>query len=152
MNTQITINARKHAIEISKAFYKKASIYNSEEYNLLKGAKTDFPTFRVVVKSAPKKKIEDRITMDDIINYVTEKSGAESAEMGSLKELRGKSVKEAGDLLNAEETASFQEIKTWFFATYPEISKKTEARQNRINAIIAEAQAKVEAADETVFA
>lgn len=44
MTNQIFINYRKHAIEISKAFSKKASIYNSTEYNELKGAKTDART------------------------------------------------------------------------------------------------------------
>jgi len=77
--------------------------------------------------------------MDDIVNYVAEKSGNESVEMETLKELRGKSVKEAGSLLKAEETAAFSQIKTWFFTTYPEIGKKTENRQNRINEILAEA-------------
>ena len=139
MTNQIFINYRKHAIEISKAFSKKASIYNSTEYNELKGAKTDFLTFRVEVKSAPKRKIEDRITMDDIINYVAEKSGSESKEMETLKELRGKSVKEVGSLLKAEETATFSDIKTWFFNTYPEVGEKTQKRQNRIDEILAEA-------------
>ena len=139
MTNQIFINYRKHAIEISKAFSKKASIYNSTEYNELKGAKTDFPTFRVEVKSAPKRKIEDRITMDDIINYVREKSGDKSKEMEILKELRGTSIKEAGSLLKAEETATFYDIKTWFFNTYPEVGEKTQKRQNRIDEILAEA-------------
>ena len=139
MINNIIINHRKHAIEITKTFSKKASIYNSEEYNELKGAKTDNPTFRVVVKSSPKRKIEDRITMADIVKYVEEKSGAESEEMKILKELCGKSVKEAGSLLKSEETASFQEIKTWFFATYSEIANKSKTRQNRIAEILSEA-------------
>ena len=140
MTNNIVINYRKHAIEISKTFSKKASIYNSEEYNALKGAKADFPTFRVEVKSAPKRKIEDRITMEDIINYVRENSGDTSKEMETLKELRGKSVKEAGSLLKAEETATFSDIKEWFFATYPAISAKTEKRQARIAKIVADAK------------
>jgi len=139
MTNNITINYRKHAIEITKAFSKKSSIFGSEEYKQLKEAKKDFPSFRVEVKSSSKRKLEDRITMDDIVNYVAEKSGNESVEMETLKELRGKSVKEAGSLLKAEETAAFSQIKTWFFTTYPEIGKKTENRQNRINEILAEA-------------
>ena len=138
-NSTIIINDSKRTIEISKTFSKLASIYNSDEYNSLKGAKLDNPGYRVVVKSPAKKKIEDRITMKDIITYIEAKSGVESTEMNTLKELRGKSIKEAGNLLDVEETATFSDIKKWFFATYPEIANKTKARQNHINAILAEA-------------
>jgi hypothetical protein len=138
-NSTIRINDSKRTIEITKTFSKLASIYNSEEYNALKGAKLDNPGFRVVVKSPAKKKIEDRITMKDIVAYVEAKSGAESAEMKTLLDLRGKSVNEAGSILEAEETATFAEIKKWFFNTYSEIKNKSENRQNHINAILAEA-------------
>lgn len=138
-NSTIRINDSKRTIEITKTFSKLASIYNSEEYNALKGAKLDNPGFRVVVKSPAKKKIEDRITMKDIIAYVEVKSGAESEEMKTLLDLRGKSVSEAGSILEAEETATFAEIKKWFFNTYSEIKNKSENRQNHINAILAEA-------------
>lgn len=155
-NSTIIINDSKRTITITKTFSKLASIYGSDEYNTLKGAKLDNPGYRVVVKSAPKRKIEDRITMKDIVNYVEAKSGAESAEMAELKELRGKSIKEAGNLLDAEETATFAEIKRWFFATYPEIAKKTENRQNRIDVILADAAKNVaeraEAANNAVSA
>ena len=118
-NFNIRINDSKRTIEITKTFSKLASLYGSEEYNALKGVKADFPTYRVIVKSAPKRKIEDRISMNDIVNYVTAKSGEDSAEMKILKELRGKSIKDAGSVLAAEETATFAEIKKWFFEAFP---------------------------------
>ena len=135
----ISINFTKKALEISKDFSKKASIFGSEAYNELKAAKKDFPTFRVSVKQAPKRKLEDRISMNDITMYVKEKSGEKSEEMNTLKELRGKSIKDAGGILKAEESAKFVEIKKWFFATYPEVGNKTNNRQNRINEIIEKA-------------
>jgi len=155
-NSTIRINDSKRTIEITKAFSKLASIYGSDAYNALKGAKADNPTYRVIVKNPPKRKIEDRISMDDIVKYVEAKSGAESAEMNTLKELRGKSIKEAGSLLDAEETASFAEIKKWFFNTYSEVAKKTADRQKRIDTILAEsakkAEEKAEAAKNTASA
>ncbi len=141
-NFTIRVIDSKRVIEITKAFSKLASIYGSDAYNALKGAKADNPTYRVIVKNPPKRKIEDRISMDDIVKYVEAKNGAESAEMNTLKELRGKSIKEAGSLLEAEETATFAEIKKWFFSTYPEVAKKTEDRQNRIDTILADAAKK----------
>ena len=109
----IVINNRKSAIEITKDFQKKASIFNSLEYNELKAAKADFPTYRVCVKTSSKRKIEDKITMNDIVRYVTEHSGEKSEEMMMLTELRGKSLKEAGDIFKVEETASFADILVW---------------------------------------
>lgn len=151
-NSVIRIDNSKRTITITKAFNKLASIYGSDEYNMLRNAKLDNPTYRVIVKSPSKKKIEDRITMNDIIKYVVEKNGEESAEMDTLKELRGVSIKQAGSLLKVEETASFAKIKEWFFLTYPELGKKSENRQNRINEILAEAAKRAEAANEAVSA
>ena len=141
----IVLNARKNAIEITKSFEKKASIFNSKEYLELKAAKMDFPNYQVVVKNSSKRKLEDRITMKDIVYYVTEHSGEDSEEMKQLKELRGKSLKEAGDVFEVEETASFVTIKKWFFDTYSELSHKADNRQKRINQILAEAEAKAKA-------
>ena len=155
-NSTIIISDSKRTITITKTFSKLASIYGSDEYNALKGAKLDNPGYRVVVKSPAKKKIEDRITMKDIVAYVEAKSGAESAEMEILKELRGKSIKDAGSLLSVEETASFAKIKTWFFDTYSEVAKKTADRQKRIDDILADAAKKAaeraEAANDAVSA
>jgi hypothetical protein len=61
-NFNIRINDSKRTIEITKTFSKLASIYGSEAYNTLKGAKADNPTYRVIVKNPPKRKIEDRIS------------------------------------------------------------------------------------------
>lgn len=155
-NFSIRVNDSKRTIEIPKSFSKLASIYGSDEYNALKEVKADCPGYSVVVKSAHKKKIEDRISMSDIVNYIEAKSGKDSEEMNILKDLRGVSVKEAGSILNVEETASFAKIKKWFFATYPEVAKKTEDRQKRIDAILADAAKKAteraEAANNAVSA
>lgn len=137
--SNIIINTRKNAIEITKAFNKKASIFGSEEYKMLKEAKADFPTYRVVVKTPSKRTLENRITMNDIICYVKKTSGEDSKEMKTLQELRGKSLKEAGDIFEIEETANYTDIKKWFFATYSELAEKTEKRQKRIDEILAQA-------------
>ena len=66
--------------------------------------------------------------------------------MKELLELRGTSVKEAGNKVDADEYAGFNTIKEWFFLTYPELAKKSDTRKNRINAILAEAAKRAEAA------
>ena len=142
MRNNITINYRKNTIEISKTFSKKTAIFGSDEYKQLKEAKADFPTFRVVIKSASNRKFEDKITMKDILYYVEKHSGKDSPEKKQLEELRGKSAKDAESMFDFEESASFNDIKKWFFATYSDLAEKTEKRQNRINEILAEAAKK----------
>ena len=139
MNNSIFVNDRKRALEISKQFNKAASIYGSPEYEDLKGAKADNPTYRVVIKPSPKRTFEEKITLDDIVLYVSKKSGKDSKQMQDLNELCGVSIKEAGNKFDAVESANFMEIKKWFFLTYPELSTKKEKRQNRIDEILAEA-------------
>lgn len=137
--TNITINYSKRALEITKSFSKLASVYGSAAYNELKEAKADFPTFRVCVKNAPKRKFKDSLSMRDIMLYVEKHSGRDSEQMKALMELRGTSVREAGNKADAVEYAGFDVIKEWFFLTYPELETKTETRRNRINEILAEA-------------
>ena len=135
----IFINYSKRALEITKKFRDEASIYGSASYNELKGAKADFPTFRVCVKNAPKRAFKDSLSMRDILLYVENHSGKDSKEMKELLELRGKSVKEAGNRADADEYAGFNVIKEWFFKTYSELETKNETRKNRIAEILANA-------------
>ena len=62
-NFDIRINNSKRAIEISKKVKESASIYGSPAYNAVRGAQLEHPGYRVVVKSAPKKKFEDRLSI-----------------------------------------------------------------------------------------
>ena len=138
-NYNIRINDSKRTITITKEFKKRTAIYGSAERNVLQQAMSDCPNYRVVTKSAPKRKFEDRITMKDILYYVENHSGKDSPEMKQLEELRGKSAKDAESIFDFEESASFKEITEWFFATYSDLAEKTQKRQNRIDEILAEA-------------
>lgn len=138
----IIINNAKRAIEVSKDFAKKASVYGSFEYKELQGAKNDYPTYRVCVKNSGKRKFEDKLTIKDMATYIREHSGEDSAEMKTFAELRGVSVKDAASIFETVESAKFTDIKNWFFLTYPDLAKKTETRKNRINAILADAAEK----------
>lgn len=138
-NYNIRINDSKRTITITKEFKKRTAIYGSAERNALQQAMSDCPNYRVVTKSAPKRKFEDRITMKDILYYVENHSGKDSPEMKQLEELRGKSAKDAESIFDFEESASFKDIKEWFFATYSDLAEKTQKRQNRIDEILAEA-------------
>ena len=135
----IFINYSKRALEITKKFRDEASIYGSHAYNELKEAKADFPTFRVCVRTTPKRKFEDKVDTKDMMLYIENHSGKDSAQMKEFLELRGKTVKEAGNRCDAVDAATLSEMREWFFLTYPELSKKTETRKNRINKILEDA-------------
>lgn len=47
--TEIKICDRSRSLEVSKKFYEKASRYGSDEYAMLRQARLDFPTYKVVV-------------------------------------------------------------------------------------------------------
>lgn len=137
MNNSIFVNNRKHALEISKSFSKKASIFGSKEYKDLRDAKLQNPSYRVDIKPTPKKRLEERISMNDIEKYIFEHGGEKCAEMKALLELRGLVVNEDGSKTRVKESASFPAIKKWFFATYSELT--TKERDKAIQTIIAEA-------------
>ena len=138
MKNQISVNERKHALEITKTFSKKASIFGSDEYKKLRDAKLQNPNYRVVVKSTPKKRLEERISMKDIEMYICERGGNNCAEMKALLQLRGLIVNEDGSKTRVNESASFHAIKKWFFTTYSELA--TTERDKAIQTIIAEAE------------
>ena len=62
----VSINDTKRALEVTREFYKKTKIFGSPEYIELTEAQKAYPAYRVTYKSAPKKKIEDRIDTKDI--------------------------------------------------------------------------------------
>lgn len=135
----VTINHSKRALAVTREFYKRTKIFGSPEYIELTEAQKAYPAYRVTYKSAPKKKIEDRIDTKDMMLYIEKHSGKDSPQMKAFLELRGTTVKDAGNRADAIESASLPIIREWFFAAYPELQDKTEKRKNRINEILAEA-------------
>lgn len=140
----IVVNRAKKVIEITKAFDKASSYFGSEEYEMRKRVLDENPGFSIVIKGSSKRTLEEKITLKDIYYYVNKKSGEDSAEMRELKELHGTKAKDAEDMFEVVETASFQKIKEWFFCTYPEVGKRTENRTQRINEILANAAKRAE--------
>ncbi len=135
----IYINSTKRALEVTREFYKKTRIFGSAENIELNEAMKAYPAYRVTYKSTPKRKIENRIDTKDMMLYIEKHSGKDSPQMKAFLELRGKTVKEAGNRAEAEESASLPIMREWFFTVYPELKNKTEKRANRITEILAEA-------------
>lgn len=135
----IVVNRAKKVIEITKAFEKASSIFGSEAYEMRKRVENENPGFVFAIKASSKRSLEESLKLKDIFYYVNKKSGEESSEMATLKELCGVSIKDAEDKFEAVEAAHFTKIKEWFFKTYPEIGNKTVNRNKRIAEILANA-------------
>lgn len=113
----IIINERNKALEITKKFASAASRFGSDEYLELKAARSEFPTFKVAVKTTSRKAKDSfkGLTYDFMEHYITSRSNSENImnEYKDLKEM-GKSV---------AAVKAYSQIKKWFLEKYPEIAK-----------------------------
>ncbi len=117
----ITLNYRKHTIEITKAFEKKASKYNSDEYRMLSKVRRENPDFRIVIVASSKGRADTYkgLTYDYMKKYMEMKEDKEGLE--TLSQIR----KQKDDELSFEKTQSFLKTRKWFLEKYPELKVKT---------------------------
>lgn len=123
--TNIKINEANRTIEVTKAFYKEASKFGTEEYKMLKEARNDFPTFRVVTKNAGKRNGTFKgLTIKYMKEYI-EKHDTENKEiMKDFCILCGRNEK--WEIVDLAGTATYGEIKAWFLKKYPVFNEYTE--------------------------
>lgn len=65
----IKIDEMRKTLVITAGFKKKASVFNSEEYTLLRQAKNENPGFKVEVRKA-KRKNSPKLTLDFMRRYI----------------------------------------------------------------------------------
>ena len=124
--TNITINAKNNTIVITKAFSKKASRFESPEYKALQRARNDYPSFRVEVRTAAKKKESFKgLTYAYMEKYIAKHDDENQTIMKEYEMLRGISA-EAEELM--AEALSYGEMKEWFLNKFPEIRAFHEKR------------------------
>lgn len=112
----IKVNSTKREIVITKAFAKKAENYGSTEYNELKSAKNDNPTFKVVIKKTARKDSLKGLNYDFMKQYIERHEGEDSSKM---VEFRKMTVRDEDNLA----TLSYGEVKKWFLEQYPTVVK-----------------------------
>ena len=124
--TNITINTKNNTIVITKAFSKKASRFESPEYKALQRARTDYPSFKVEVRAASKKKESFKgLTYAYMEKYIANHDDDNQTIMREYEMLRGISA-EAEELM--AEAVSYGEMKEWFLNKFPEIRAFHEKR------------------------
>ena len=115
--TNIIIKSKTRTLEVSKKFYTAAAQFGSNEYQELKEARSEFPTYKVVTKTCRKAKSSYKgLTYNYMEKYIKSHDNEQGEILKEFETLRGKS-KDAKDL-NAK-SLSYGEIKLWFLDKFP---------------------------------
>ena len=136
----LTINSKNRTIEMTKKYANDARKYGSREYEELQAARRDYPRYKVVTRSAKKKKDSFKgLTFDYMKYYIKNHEKENSAILNEFYQLCGK--EENGETIkinnNVVEHASYGEIKKWFLKQYPIFKEYTENVDKILNKKIA---------------
>ncbi len=127
----IRVIRKSREIVITKSFDKAASRFGTDEYEALQQARRDNPSYRVVVKSSRSNKTDHfkGLTYDFMEKYIASHDNADE-RMAEFNDLRATSeeAKEFGI-----GSASYGEIKAWFFKSYPEIAAFQRRREELLS-------------------
>ena len=123
---QIAINYERKTIEITKAFSKKAKVYNSEEYKELVDACQKFPTYVLTIVENKRSNRNNKesykgLTFDFMENYIKTHSENKEEDLKALRQMTGR-VNE-GELENKK---NYPDIKKWFLAKFDELRVERE--------------------------
>ena len=126
--TSITINAKNRTIELTKTFAITASKFGSPEYDELKAARLDNPSYKVVtiVKKTARPKFKG-LTYEYMEKYISRHDDEAKSIMSEYKALRAQ-TEEAEEALAV--SASYSDIREWFFDKFPAVAQfhKTRAQ------------------------
>ena len=127
--TNITIDAKKNAIEITKKFERAASKFGSDEYKALQEVRRDYPNFTIEVigsKSSSSKNSYKGLTYDYMKKYIESHDDDEKSIMKEFLDLRG----ESEEAIEAcAESLSYVDIREWFLGKFPAIKAFHEKRK-----------------------
>lgn len=125
------VDHKAQTIEMTKAFYKEASIFGSKAYKTLNEARRDNPNYDFVILRQKAKDSHKGLGLDYMKKYIDEHD-----ENGKVKEVFEKCTTTKRGKLALEDGIAFFDLRDWFFVQYPETKdRKALAEQNRIVAI-----------------
>ena len=138
-NINITVNDKKHTIEMNKTTSKRASQYGTEEYKALQDVRSAYPTYSVVVVNRRTDKGEFKgLTYEFMEKYIQAHDDENKTIMKEYFKLRGES-EEAEDV--GAKAKRYNVIKDWFLDTFPAFGEFSNDRENLLNKV-AEKKAK----------
>ena len=106
-----SIDFTNNKIVISKEFIRRASVYNSKEYNLMMSFKRELPEFEIELLSKKRDNSSPHLSFDVMEAYITKTFGAESDH---LKEFYN--ILEYSKL---KKSGRYSFMKNWFHEVYP---------------------------------
>ena len=124
MKKNVKVNPIEKTITISKAFFKRASVFGSSEYYELRNAMKENPDYEVIITTVQKNVHKD-LTFKRMEAYIRTQPNSEA----NLKEFRA--VQEIAEAKGAK----YPLTKKWFFKTFPEY-KLNEVSENETEAIL----------------
>ena len=120
-NITITINDKKHTIEMNKTTAKRACKYGTEEYKALQEVRSAYPNYRIETVIRKVEKCEYKgLTFEYMKQYIEQHDDANKSKMEEFLNLRAES--EEAKEKNAE-AKSYAEIKNWFLKAFPAIEE-----------------------------
>lgn len=109
----ITVNMENRALTVSKAFYKRASVYGSTEYEQLRRAMDENQGFKIEIKSSERKTYK-ALTFKRMADYIKTQPHSENR----MREFEAvKKIAEA-------KGGKYPLTKKWFLTTYPGYTEK----------------------------
>ena len=134
MTNSLTINERNKTIEMTKKFANAAKRYGSNEYRDLQNARKDYPTYKVVTRSAKRRNDTFKgLTFLYMEKYIKSHGEENLIEFYTLCGRDAQGNKIMLDRNKMIEHASYIEVKEWFLKTYPEIKQYQENIKNILN-------------------
>ena len=124
----IILNEKNNTIEMTKKFAAAAKRYGTDAYKQLQEVRRDYPTFRVIIKSASGKKRDSfkGLTYAYMEDYIKAHDDDDGSKLAAFNDLRATS--ETAKAFGAE-AMSYGEIKAWFFQQYPAFAKFQKKRK-----------------------
>ena len=106
--SNINVNTIESTITVSKAFYKKASVYGTAEYAELHNAVRENPTFKIVFKVI-EKKTYGGLTFETMTDYIKTQPNSEWMLVKMAAVMRVAKAK----------NSLYPLTKKWFLSTFP---------------------------------
>ena len=128
MKRNIIVSTEDRTLTVSKSFYKRASVYGTDEYRELRRATDENQGFKIEIGPVGKKTYK----------YLTFKRMAEYIETQPDSENRMREF-EAVKTVAETKGSKYPLTKQWFLATYPEY-KKNEVSRAEAEKLIKEAE------------
>ena len=121
--SHITVSFLEKSLTLTKTFYKKACKVGSPEYQELRLAMSENPTFAIKLIGNDAKKTYGKLTIAKMREYISTQANSEE----NLKTLeRVMKIAEA-------KGAKYPLTKKWFLETFPEYKENAVSEQERMN-------------------